>query len=103
MKEDYYFEINTPLDVKIRTTKEYWEYIIKIKHRTMQGKEDVVKEVLIFPDEIRRSKIDEDIYLYYKKSDKIYCVVAKHTGRNGYLITAYPTDKVKEGEIVWTR
>ncbi len=103
MKKDYYFEINTPLDVKVRTTKEYWEYLIKVKHRTMQGKENIIKEVLSLPDEIRKSKIDENVYLYYKKSDKIYCVVAKHTGSGGYLITAYSTDKVKEGDIVWTR
>ncbi len=36
----------------------------------------------------------EDVFLYYKKIDKLYCVVAKHEGEEGFLITAYPTDKV---------
>jgi len=44
-----------------------------------------------------------EVFLYYKQSDKLYCVVVKHTGKEGFLITAYPVDKVKEGEIVWTK
>ncbi len=42
-------------------------------------------------------------FLYYKQSDRLYCVVVKHTEKEGFLITAYPVDKVKEGEIVWTK
>jgi hypothetical protein len=46
---------------------------------------------------------DEKVFLYYKLQDKLYCVVARHEGTEGFLITAYPTDKVKEGEIIWTK
>jgi len=98
-----YFEITTPLNVKIRITKQYWDYLINIKHKVMRGKEKIVKEVLLTPDEIRKSKIDEDVFLYYKKIEKLYCIVAKHEGKEGFLITAYPTDKVKEGEIIWIK
>ena len=63
----------------------------------MRGKEKIVKEVLSNPDEIRKSKIAENVFLYYKKMEKLYCVVAKHEVKEGFLITAYPTDKVKEG------
>ncbi|GAB4412282.1 MAG: hypothetical protein OHK0032_08360 [Thermodesulfovibrionales bacterium] len=69
----------------------------------MEGKEEIVKDVLHHPDEIRQSKIDKTVFLYYKRFDKLYCVVAKHTGADGFLVTAYPTDKVKEGEIIWTK
>lgn len=97
------FEVKTPLNVIIKTSEEYWEYIIEIKHPVMKGKEKIVIETLENPDEIRRSKIDKDVFLYYKKIDKIYCVVAKHQNKEGFLITCYPTDKIKEGEIIWKR
>ncbi|MFN3966667.1 MAG: hypothetical protein ACK4JE_03095 [Endomicrobiia bacterium] len=69
----------------------------------MAGKEDIVKKTLSEPDEIRRSLIDYNVFIYYKKFDKLYCVVVKHLNDKGFLITAYPTDKIKEGEIVWTK
>jgi len=97
---EIYFEITTPLRIKIRTTKQYWDYLINIKHQVIKGKEKIVKEVLFNPDEIRKSRTDEDVFLYYKKIDKLYCVVTKHEGEEGFLVTAYPTDKVKEGEVI---
>ncbi len=103
MSTEILFEIKTPLDVKVRTTKEYWNYLVNIKHKVIEGKEETVKAVLSEPDTIRRSKIDESVFLYYKQEDKLYCVVVKHEGTEGFLITAYPTDKVKEGEVIWTR
>jgi len=100
---EIYFEVETPLNVEIRSTRRYWKYLVDKKHRVMQGKENIVLQALSSPDEIRKSKIDESIFLYYKQFDRLYCVVAKHTGQKGYLITAYPTDKVKEGEVIWTK
>jgi hypothetical protein len=69
----------------------------------MSNKEHFVKEILAEPDEVRRSLIDKSVFLYYKKFDRLYCVVAKHLNDEGFIITAYPTDKIKEGEIVWTK
>jgi len=101
--EETFFVARTPLNVEVRTTTGYWEYLITMKHPTMKGKEDMVKATLQFPDEIRQSKTDRDVFLYYKQFDKLYCVVVKHIGMEGFLITAYPTDKVKEGDSIWTR
>ena len=77
----------------------------------MKNKEETVKAVLSEPDTIRKSKIDESVFLYYRQEDKLYCVVVRHEGTEGFLITAYPTDKVKayptdkvkEGDIIWTK
>jgi hypothetical protein len=103
MKTEIYFSVKTPLGIDVRTTVTYWEYLITIKHPIMKDKENIVKTILQSPDEIRQSSTDEDIFLYYKQSDKLYCVVIRHAGMEGYLITAYPTDKVKEGDKVWTK
>jgi len=101
--EEAFFVLKTPLNIEVRTTTGYWEYLITIRHPVMKGKEDVVKAALQFPDEIRQSKTDKDVFLYYKHFDKLYCVVVRHIGMEAFLITAYPTDKVKEGDLVWTR
>jgi hypothetical protein len=98
-----YLKVKTPLGIEIRTTKEYWNYIITKKHTVMHGKEEIVIETLRDPDEIRRSVIDYSVFLYYKRLDRLYCAVAKHINSNGFLITAYPTEKVKEGDTVWTK
>ena len=37
--EKIFFRIKTPLNVEIRTTVDYWDYIINIKHPVMEGKE----------------------------------------------------------------
>ncbi len=98
-----FFKILTPLDIEVRTTIGYWQYLIDIKHPVMKNKEALVKNTLKNPDEIRQSKIDKEIFLYYKKFDKLYCIVAKHTNSHGFLITAYPTDKIKEGDLIWKK
>lgn len=103
MKSEIYFSVKTPIGIEVRTTVQYWEYLVAHKHSVMKNKEDIVKSVLQMPDEIRQSKMDKDVFLYYKQFDRLYCVVVRHAGMEGFLITAYPVDKVKEGEIVWTR
>ncbi len=103
MKSEIYFSLKTPLDIEVRTTVQYWEYLVSIKHPVMKNKEDVVTAVLQTPDEIRQSKVDKDVFLYYKQYDRLYCVVVRHAEMEGFLITAYPTDKVKEGDVIWTK
>ena len=80
-----HFEVITPLNVKVRATKEYWDYIVNIKHPSMKNKEDIVKDTLLNPEEIYRSKIDRNVYLYYRQFDRIYCIVVKHRGQEGFL------------------
>ncbi|RJP57871.1 MAG: DUF4258 domain-containing protein [Deltaproteobacteria bacterium] len=103
MKIETYFSVKTPLSIEVRTTVQYWEYLVTFKHPVIKNKEGIIKAALQTPDEIRQSKMDKDVFLYYKQFDKLYCVVAKHTGMEGFLITAYPTDKVKEGDVIWAR
>ena len=71
----------------------------------MAGRETKVQEVLQNPDEIRVSKRDPSVYLFYK-SEKIgrwVCTVTKRLNGEGFLITAYPTDAIKEGRKIWPK
>lgn len=99
------FTIKTPLGYSIHTSKIYWQYIVEIKHPCMLGKENIVKEILSNPEEIRKSTTDTTVYLYYRNADRLYCAAVKHdpTTRKGFLITTYPTDKIKEGVVIWTK
>ena len=55
---DIYFEAETPLKKKIRTTKEYWEFIVKVKHPIMRGRKEDVVMTLKDPEFIRQSRKD---------------------------------------------
>jgi hypothetical protein len=97
------FEVMTPLGFQVRVTKAYWELIVTIKHPIMAGREEDVKMALAQPDEIRQSKSDEMVFLFYKeeREKRWICAVSKQTGSEGFLITTYPTDAIKEGVQVW--
>lgn len=99
---DIYFEVKTPLGVKIRATRDYWKKIVTIKHPIIAKYEDKVKESLKKPTEIRKSKQDARVYLYYKDIGNIYvCTVCDHIdSKSGYVITAYLTKKIMEGEKI---
>jgi hypothetical protein len=97
------FEVLTPLGFRVRVSRAYWDLIVTIKHPVMAGREQDVKETLQNPSEIRQSKGDLAVYLFYKaeRLKRWVCAVAKRLDGTGFLITAYPTDAVKEGELIW--
>lgn len=104
MTDERLFEVTCVLGKRIRTTRSYWEKIVRDKHPVMKGREQEVKETLQSAEEVRRSKSDPKVLLYYKRAENRYiCVVARHLNQEGFVITAYVTDNIKEGETVWTR
>jgi hypothetical protein len=100
---DLLFDVLTPLGFRVRVTRTYWELIITVKHPVMAGREGDVQETLSNPDEVRQSKGDPNVYLFYKpeRIGRWVCAVAKRPDGDGYLITAYPTDAIKEGVRIW--
>lgn len=102
---DPLFHVETPLGVTVRTTRGYWREIVEHKHPVMAGKVALVQATLARPEQIRRSRSDPAVYLYYRpEAGTPYQVrvVAKHLDGEGFIVTAYRTDRVKEGERVWT-
>jgi len=58
-----------------------------------------VKRALTDPAEIRMSRTDDDVYLFYTADQKrLVCAVARRIDGDGFLITAYPTDELKKAE-----
>ena len=103
--KDVLFDVMTPLGFRVRVTRSYWNVIIEIKHPVMAGHEKDVRGALQNPEEIRRSKEDSSVYLFYgtKNKGRWVCAVSKRINGEGFLITAYPTDAIKSGEKVWPK
>ena len=98
------FEVVSKLGITIRTTRRHWKLISEEKHPEIKNKEKKVMETLKNPKEIRLSKKDEMVYLYYKACKKnYYCVVVKHLNGEGFIITAYITKNIKEGILIWKK
>ena len=103
--KDILFDVLTPLGFHVRVSRSYWQVIVSIKHPVMAGHEKEVKNALENPEEIRRSKADPSVYLFYKpqRTGRWVCAVGKKLNGDGFLITAYPTDVIKAGEKIWPK
>jgi hypothetical protein len=102
---DWLFDVLTPLGFRVHVPRSYWSIIITEKHPAMAGREADVVEILRSPEEVRVSRVDPNVHLFYRleKPGRWICAVAKRTNGDGFLITTYPTDAIKEGEHIWPR
>ncbi|HIE15101.1 TPA: hypothetical protein EYP70_07505 [Candidatus Bathyarchaeota archaeon] len=93
---------------QIRLTDERQEHI-ETDHPEMAGQIDKIQETLLNPDIVIRSRTDPDVELFYRHyevtpvTEKYLCVVVKILTEDIFIITAYFTDKIKRGEVLWKR
>lgn len=104
METEYLFNVQTPLGFYVHCTEEYWQRKIITVHPVMTDRHMDVQQTLSTPQEVRLSRSDSSVYLFYAADTKrLVCAVARDTGNEGFLITAYPADKMKQGETVWKK
>lgn len=97
------FEVLTPLGFVVRTTAAYWQRLTA-KHPDMAGRLEEIKAALATPEQVRQSRRDATVLLFYRSGLPHWVVaVAKRRETDGFLITAYQTDAIKEGEKIWPR
>lgn len=98
------FDVKTPLGFTVRTTDEYWQKLL-VKHPDLADLEELVETALQLPDEIRESNRDSDVFLFYlqRRERRWVVAVARKLNGDGFLITAYQTDAIKEGRQLWHR
>ncbi|MFO7679208.1 MAG: DUF4258 domain-containing protein [Chloroflexota bacterium] len=103
--DDILFEVETPLGFSVRTTAGYWRIITTVKHPALRGREKDVQIVLSDPDEVRLSKSDGQVYLFYRSDDaaRWVCAVVRRLNGDGFLVTAYRTSNIKEGNHIWPK
>jgi plasmid stabilization system protein ParE len=99
------FAVTTPLGFTVRVSARYWGTIVG-KHPDLADRLLDVQAALREPDEIRRSRRDPAVLLFYRSDgprERWVVAVAKHANGSGFLVTAYRTDAIKEGERLWPR
>jgi hypothetical protein len=93
---------------QIRLTDERQEHI-EADHPEMSGQIDKIQGTLLKPERIARSRTDSDVELFYRHyevtpvTEKYLCVVVKVLIDDVFIITAYLTDTIKGGEVLWER
>ena len=93
---------------RVRLSYERQEHI-ETDHPEMSGQIDKVQEVLLNPDIIVKSRVDAQVELFYRSYKETYvgekhlCVVVKVLFDDPFIITAYLTDTIKGGQILWER
>lgn len=75
----------------------------------MLGQIDKIRDTLSNPDIIIRSRTDSNIELFYRHysrtpvNDKYLCIVVKVLINDIFVVTAYFTDTIKKGDILWRK
>jgi hypothetical protein len=93
----------------IRLPQERLDHIYRV-HSYMNGMEWTIHETLRDPDSIWTSRSDPaSVRLYYRwfrdtlVGDKYVCVVVKMLEADAFVLTAYVTTNIQEGEELWRR
>lgn len=92
---------------KVRLTTEREGHILE--HAEMLGLLDRIGETVAKPEHAVLSASDVTVELLYsfergtKVGDKWLCAVVKYTSEDAFVVTAYLTDKIKNGEHLWPR
>ena len=89
----------------IRLTDERWRHIEE--HPEMVGLRGAVAETLRKPEAVVQSRSDPSARLYYRfyhrtmVGGKYLCVVVKVRREDAFVVTAYLTDRLKRGTVLW--
>ena len=91
----------------IRLTKERHQHIVE--RLEMTGQEDRIRETIALPDIVKVSRHDPHALCYYRwyeatpvTKKHLLCIV-KVLNHEGFVVTAFYTDRVKEGKTEWQR
>lgn len=91
----------------VRLTDERAAHILQ--HQEMAGMEAEIERVLQTPAEVRVSRSDDTVQLFYefyaktRVGGKWLCVVVKYPPEDAFVVTAYLTDQLKPGETIWPK
>lgn len=99
------FKLKDVLKKELRLTEERHEHILE--RPEMLNQDERVKETLTAPDTVKVSNHADDVLLYYKLYErtpvtrKYLVVIVRVLNGDGFIITAFYTDKIKKGATKW--
>ena len=82
---------------------------LQTAHPEMSDQLPRITETLASPDQIVRSRTDSTVELFYRHypstpvTSKFLCTVVKVFPEDYFIITAYYTDTMKRGEVLWVK
>lgn len=91
----------------VRLTDERIRHILE--HPEMGAMAGAMGETLLRPEKVTLSQSDPDARLYYRfypdtpVGEKYLCVIVKQSPQDAFVLTAYLTDTVKRGELLWPK
>lgn len=91
----------------IRLDENRWDHALE--HPEMENQIIRVRETVVNPDEVKESAYDPSIWLFYKfyndtpVTEKFLLVAVKILNGEGFIVTAFFTDRVKRGGLVWKK
>lgn len=89
----------------VRLTDERLTHILE--HPELKEMEAAIEQTLLHPAHVVKSRSDGEAHLYYRfypqtrVGEKYLCVVVKVKKADAFILTAYLTDSVKKGAILW--
>ena len=93
------FTAVTPVGAIIACSEERWAAVVS-KHPVLAGRGDAVRDAIADPLEIRRSRHDPGVWLCYRRdNERLLCAVIRPDV--SALVTAYPADAMKQGDVIW--
>ncbi len=101
------FKILSKIQKIVSLDEDRWRHILE--HPEMKNQLDRIEETVADPDEVRESVHDPSVLLFYKLyqetpvTEKYLLVIVKTVDEEGFIITAFLTDRAKKGGIVWKK
>jgi hypothetical protein len=90
---------------EVRLTDERYSHILE--HAEMSSMQKQIEETLNAPDVVVSDNDNVGLnYRHYyntKVGNKWLCVVVKYNADDAFVLTAYLTNRIKKGEVVWKR
>lgn len=84
-----------------------WRHVLD--HPEMKGQLDRIKKTVVDPYEIRESTHDPSVLMFYRLyentpvTEKYLLVIVRIMNEEGFIVTAFYTDRLKKGDVVWKR
>jgi hypothetical protein len=91
----------------VRLDRDRWAHVLS--HPEMRKQRYRIKETLVDPDEVRQSIRAAEVLLFYKLyaetpvTQKFMLVVVEILNGEGFIVTAFFTDKIKKGDLIWKK
>ena len=100
------FRVTSPRGYSVVLTRNRWREIVRFKHPAVRAYQSEAERCVTEPDLIRASEKDADVHLHYLQlsPQKHLCVVTAPSDDDvHFVVTAYLTARIKQGDELWKK